>query len=256
MRSRDLSEQKIYWLNQFEEVAPALEMPLDYPRPAKQSFKGMRIEKIIDRTLTAQIKAFAKEHQVTEYMVFLSVLMILLGKYSKQEDIIIGSPISGRIHQDTEKILGMFINILAMRGKPEGKKKYQLFLEEIKELCLKAYENQEYPFEALVEEVVTQRDMSRHSLFDVTFVMQNNEQVEVAFNNVKIESMAVDFPISKFDLSLSITETSEGYHLIVEYCTDLYQTSTINVLVNHYIGAIKQVLNRPTLTLADIEMNR
>ena len=99
-------------------------------------------------------------------MVFLSALMITLSKYSRQEDIVIGSPISGRTHRDTETMLGMFVNTLAMRGRPEGKKTVKEFLAEVKETCLKAYENQEYPFEELVEAVEVRRDISRNPLFD------------------------------------------------------------------------------------------
>ncbi|KEK18741.1 condensation domain-containing protein, partial [Bacillus gaemokensis] len=188
MRNRDLSEQKTYWLSQFEEEAPILDMPLDYTRPLQQSFVGASVYELTGKELASKIKAFAEKNKVTEYMVFLSAAMILLGKYSRQEDIVIGSPISARTHKDTENMLGMFVNTLAMRGRPEGQKTYRQFLEEIKESCLHAYENQEYPFEELVEEVVVHRDMSRNPLFDVMLVLQNNEHVELDLNGSKAES--------------------------------------------------------------------
>jgi len=254
MRDRDLSEQKDYWMGQFEEEVQALDMPLDYSRPPKQSFKGARIEKKISQGLTEQIKGFAQQNHVTEYMFFLSIIMILLGKYSNQEDVVIGSPIIGRRHRDTEKMLGMFANTLAMRGRPEGHKTYEAYLKEIKEMYLNAHENQEYPFEELIEEVVTQRDMSRNPLFDVMLAVQNDESAQVMLSGVKTEPIEIDFEVSKFDLTFSISETSEGYHLIAEYCTDLYQASTINKLIQCLNILIEQVISQPILKLEEIEM--
>ncbi|MBQ1467613.1 MAG: AMP-binding protein, partial [Solobacterium sp.] len=145
MRGRDLSSQAAYWKSQFEDEIPVLDMPLDFTRPQEQSHSGSTVYEMTGNTLGEKIKALASQTGTTEFMVLMSAAMILLGKYSRQEDIVIGTPISGRTHKDTEGMLGMFINTLAMRGKPEGKKTYLEFLSEMKETCLKAYENQEYP---------------------------------------------------------------------------------------------------------------
>jgi acyl carrier protein len=147
MRTRDLSNQAEYWKNQFDDEIPVLDMPLDFVRPQEQSFNGAYLEKGIGKELTAKIKKLAAQNGATDFMVFMSAAMVLLSKYSRQEDIVIGTPISGRTHRDTEGMLGMFINTLALRGKPEANKTYKEFLAEIKETSLKAYENQEYPFE-------------------------------------------------------------------------------------------------------------
>ncbi|MBQ1466976.1 MAG: amino acid adenylation domain-containing protein, partial [Solobacterium sp.] len=147
MRTRDLSGQAEYWKSQFDEEVPVLDMPLDFARPQVQSNKGAMIYRNSGRELGERIKKLAAKTESTDFMVLLSSLMVLLSKYSRQEDIVVGTPISGRTHKDTESMMGMFINTLAMRGRPEGKKSYLEFLSEIKETSLKAYENQEYPFE-------------------------------------------------------------------------------------------------------------
>ena len=254
LRERDLNDQKDYWLSQFEEEAPILNMPLDYPRPTEQSFKGAMIFENIGEDLTKQIKQFAQTNQATEYMVFLSAVMILLGKYSNQEDIVIGSPISGRTHQDTENMLGMFVNTLAMRGRPVGEKRYEEFLEEIKETCFKAYENQEYPFEDLIEEVIQHRDMSRNPLFDVMIVMQNNENVELQLKEVRLESMELDFTISKFDFTFHIYEADQGYQIALEYCTDLYKEESVKRLISHLSHMLKQMIGDSSLKLNEVEV--
>ena len=187
MRTRDLSAQKEYWVKEFTDEIPVLDMPLDYTRPQEQSFNGAMTFSTTGKELREKLKKLASRTGTTEYMIFLSAAMVTLSKYSRQEDIVIGSPISGRTHKDTERMLGMFVNTLAMRGRPEGKKSYTEFLKEVKESCLKAYENQEYPFEELVEAVEVRRDMARNPLFDVMLVLQNNEKVEYSLDKTKIE---------------------------------------------------------------------
>ncbi|WP_157243996.1 condensation domain-containing protein, partial [Paenibacillus elgii] len=102
----------------------------------------------------------------------------LLHKYTGQEDVIVGTPIAGRPHADLESIIGMFVNTLALRHYPAGEKTFQDYVQEVKETSLKAFENQDYPFEALVDKLDLKRDMSRHPLFDTMFVLQNTEQGE------------------------------------------------------------------------------
>ncbi|MCR3761933.1 AMP-binding protein, partial [Clostridium felsineum] len=120
MKKRDLAKQKEYWMSEFKEEIPVLDMPLDYTRQKEQSFKGTMIFRKAKKELGEKIKSITGKTGTTEYMIFLSAAMIALSKYSSQEDIVIGSPISGRTHKDTEGMLGMFVNTLAMRGYPEG----------------------------------------------------------------------------------------------------------------------------------------
>ncbi|WP_142288577.1 non-ribosomal peptide synthetase, partial [Bacillus thuringiensis] len=169
MRTRDLTDQREYWRNELQHIPSSLELPLDYPRSQFQSFRGHNVVHSIKPEIKESIATLCKQTGTTEYMVLLSAFMILLSKYSKQEDIVVGSPFSGRVHPDTEKILGMFVNTLVMRGAPQGDKSFNTFLQEMKEKCLMAQANQEYPFEELVEELNLVRDSSRNPLFDVVF---------------------------------------------------------------------------------------
>ncbi len=253
MRTRDLSAQKEYWLHEFSEEIPVLDLPLDYVRPKEQSFHGAFTENKVETELRNGIRDFAHQNGVTEYMVFLSAAMIVLSKYSKQEDIVIGSPISARTHKDTESMLGMFVNTLAMRGRPEGKKSFEEFLNEIKETCLKAYENQEYPFEELVEEIKIPRNMSRNPLFDVMLVQQNNEKFNLHLNEAEIEALQNPKEEVKFDLTFKIFEEIESYIIVLEYCTDLFQKTTAEWINQHLITVLQQVVRNKKLRLDEIE---
>ncbi|AIQ51347.1 non-ribosomal peptide synthetase [Paenibacillus sp. FSL R7-0331] len=250
---KDFSTQKDYWINEFSDEIPVLDLPLDYRRPQMQSYNGAIIDMTTGRELGERIKEIARRTGTTEYMVFLSALMILLSKYSRQEDIIVGSLFSGRTHKDTENILGMFVNTLAMRGNPEGNKTFAEFLSEIKEKCLHAYDNQEYPFEELVDAVQVRRDMARNPLFDVLMVLQNNEQPELKMECAEIESVRQESTTSKFDLKFDIVETGTGFCIELEYCMDLFKADSIERMLVHFIGLLEQITANVEIKISEIE---
>ena len=252
MRSRDLSIQASYWKEQFLDEIPVLDLPTDYPRPNEQSFNGTEIVSSFDKELSEKIRDTAKKAGATEYMMLLATAMILLGKYSRQEDIVIGSPVSGRTHKDTEGMLGMFVNTLAMRGKPKGSKSYTEFLQEVRKTCLKAYENQEYPFEELVENVGVKRDTSRNPLFDVMLILQNNEKVQMQLKGAELDEVRQEHKASKFDMTFEIWEYNGEYHVNLEYCIDLYKKETMYRMLEHYAEILRQVCDNPDIIINDI----
>lgn len=254
LETRNFDTQKAYWKNVFDEPAPILDMPTDFSRKQERSDNGAALEIALGEDICNKITARAKELDVTEYMMFLSALMITLSKYSRQEDIVVGSPISGRIHEDTENMLGMFVNTLAMRGRPENNKRFRDFLAEIKETSLKAYENQEFPFDELVDMLDVKTDMSRNPLFDVLFVLQNNEKVEISLGSAKAERKDFFNNVTKFDLSFSATENNNIYTLSLEYSTDLFTVNTAENILKHFENVLKQIVENVNIKISDIEM--
>ncbi|MBR5773915.1 MAG: amino acid adenylation domain-containing protein, partial [Clostridia bacterium] len=255
VRTVDNSSQKAYWLEQFSEEAPVLDMPLDFSRPQYQSFNGRTHTIMFGKEILNSIRAFAKETGTTEYMVLISALMVTLSKYSRQEDIVVGTPVSGRTHRDTESMIGMFVNTLAMRGKPERQKTFRQFLMEMKEQCIRAYENQDYPFKDLIEAVEVKRDLSRNPLFDVMFVLQNNEKARGNFKNVNVVSaIELDSNIAKFDFTVTAIIEDEGIRLKYEYCTDLYKLESIERLSKHYCQALKNLIATPDAMLSNVSV--
>ncbi|WP_257676517.1 condensation domain-containing protein, partial [Clostridium felsineum] len=149
LKSEKIKKQEKYWINRFSDEVPVLNMPYDYERPVMESSEGNSISFEINEETTLKLRKITKRTGTTMHMVLLSAFNILLSKYSGQEDIVIGTPISGRPHIDLQNIVGMFVNTLALRNKLEGNKKYIDFLKEVRENSVKAYENQSYQFEAL-----------------------------------------------------------------------------------------------------------
>ncbi|MCK4258234.1 MAG: amino acid adenylation domain-containing protein, partial [Halanaerobiales bacterium] len=225
--SEKIGKQEEYWLDQFAGEIPKLNLPTDYPRPNIMSFNGDEITFSLDKELTEKLNEFILKDGATLYMALLATFSILLSKYSAQNDIIIGSPIAGRSHVDLENIIGMFVNTLAMRNYPSGDKTFIKFLEEVKVNSLKAYENQDYQFEMLVDQLDLDRDMSRNPLFDVMFTLQNMESSMNEIQGLEIDTYNLGGNVAKFDLSLTVTETPEEMNCVFEYSTDLFKSETI-----------------------------
>jgi surfactin family lipopeptide synthetase A len=187
-------------------------------------------------------------------MVLLSAAMVLLSKYSGQDEIVIGCPVSARTHRDTESMMGMFVNTLAIKGVLSGEKQYDSFLREIKDKCLQAYNNQDYSYEKLVEEVNVGRDASRSPLFNVSFILHNNENVDIKFNNVLTEYISEGCSHTKFNMSYKIVEQDKKYHVYLEYFSELYSEETAQNLLGHYMTVLEQVVEDSGMRIREIEV--
>jgi len=251
---KDIKKQAEYWKNEFSEEISILDLKTDFVRPQEQSYRGAVLRQQINKETKEKINKLAKKHKSTEFMVMLSAFMLMLSKYSRQEDIIVGIPISGRTHADTHDMLGMFVNTLALRGEVRPDQRFDEFLEAVKEKCLKAYDNQEYQFEDLVEAVEVQREVSRNPIFDIMFEMQNRSESEIKLGNSKAEYIECESNISKFDITLSIADMESGYTTYFEYCTDLFKSETIELMAKHYVNLIENILKNPQNKLDELSM--
>ncbi|MCP4146352.1 MAG: hypothetical protein GY757_01255, partial [bacterium] len=199
-------QQEEIWINLFSGEIPALELPLDYPRPEIQEFEGETVEFRLSEEKTATLKKITTENNATLYMTLLSMYSILLSKLDGREEVVIGTPTAGRRHAELENIIGMFVNTLPIRNYPEGENTYPGYLEKVKQRTLEAFENQEYQFEDLVEKVLVRRDTSRNPIFDVMFSQWNEGSAKA--KRTDLESSAYHFETStvQFDLSLNVAE--------------------------------------------------
>lgn len=251
---RNIEKQEQYWLDEFSGSSEVLDLRTDFSRPQNQSHNGKSMKTVIGRELNDTIKKFCIQNDVTEYMVFLSSLMVMIGKYSRQDEIIIGSPIAGRINKETQDIFGMFVNTLALKGNIDFNQNYNEFLKQIKAKCLRAYENQEYPFDELVNKVKVHRDSSRNPLFDIMFVMQNNDVEPLQLENCEVRKIEYFNEVSTFDITISIKEEEDGYAIQWEYCTDLFKEETIARMGAHYVEQLRNLLVTPDRKMTEVSM--
>lgn len=259
LASGEKKSQEMYWLNEFAGEIPVLELPTDYPRPVIQSVEGRTVQFSIGSHETRLLKAFALMEDATLFMVLLTVYYTWLHKLSEQEDMVIGTPIAGRRHEDLEPIVGMFVNMLALRNYPSSELTFFQFLAKIKEQSLQAFENQEYQFEELVEQVFASRDISRNPLFDVVFSYDMNQLddqagVDEAQENEIQDDGSSGPKISRFDMTLGALEGKNRFHFYLEYCTRLFKVETIKKYIGYFKTIITQVTRNPRMKLADIDM--
>lgn len=254
LKTNNFIKSKEYWLHQFNDEIPVLNLPTTFSRPANKSFKGEKVYSQIDAKLTNKIHELCKKSGVTPYMLLLSAYYILLSKYSMQDDIIIGSPIVGRDNIQLSDVIGVFVNTLALRSKIDYNLKFNDYLNSIKDLCLNAFENQTYPFDELVNDLKLQRDTSRNPLFDVLFTYQNNANEEIKLGDINSEYYISDTKISKFDISLEVVPSKDAFNLNFEYCTNLFNKDFIQNLSVHYLKILKSITDNSDIKLSEIEI--
>jgi amino acid adenylation domain-containing protein len=245
---------KSYWLEKFSGELPLLNLPLDYTRPAVRSFAGAVLTFTLNRKETQALKEAAGKEKATLYMMLMAVLNVLLAKLSGQEDIIVGTATAGRSHADLENIIGMFIDTLALRNYPRGEKTFSMFLRELRQTTLEAFENQEYQFEELIEELKFERDVSRNPLFDVMFVLQNMRAADMDGGKLKIGDYTYISTSAKFDLAFVVEEKGESLSLEVEYCTKLFKAKTIGRFISYFKKILSVVIADPGIDISGIDM--
>jgi amino acid adenylation domain-containing protein len=245
--------QEQYWTQQLGGRLPVLDLPTDYPRPEVRSFTGSGMRFRLGRSEADAVRKAAAESGATLYMVLLAGLNILLSRCSGYEDIIIGTVTAGRSHADLEKVIGMFVNTLALRNFPAGDLTFEAFLTDLKERSLRAYENQDYPFETLIERLSVSRDTSRNPLFDVMFVLDTYDGgPSDPGSGIKPSPFQLDHPISKFDLTIMCIDNGDELIFNFEYCTALFMQETIERLFGQYARILETVSAEKEILLQDI----
>lgn len=252
--SYNYANSKDFWLNEFSEEIPILNLPTDFLRPSQFTYLGAKYQTTIPEDLTKQILKVSKENQVTPYMFLLACYYILLYKYTNQTHIVIGSPVANRNIPEFSNLIGMFVNTLPIKKKIPSEIPFLEFLKDVKEKCLSCLENQNYPFDELVKNLNLNRDVSRNPLFDTMFIYQNSDISNLDILDKKIKYYIPDTHISKFDLSLEIIPKKLCFDINFEYCTNLFKKETIENLSIHYIELIKNVLKDANTHISQLEI--
>ncbi|WP_297823662.1 non-ribosomal peptide synthetase [Segetibacter sp.] len=243
-----------YWKQKLQGVEP-LQLPTDFARPAIQSTKGAAIGFTINKELTGKLQELSQKQSSTMFMTLLAAFKVLIYRHSGQKDICIGTPIAGRKQQEVENLIGFFVNTLALRDEVSGESSFTEFLQQVKSTTLDAYEHQDVPFEKVVDAVMLQRDMSRSPIFQAMFILQNAPDVpSLRLGEVELSSKGSNRDTAKFDITFSVTETSQGIRGAVEYASELYNEQTIERLITHFKELISSITNNPQESLSLLPM--
>lgn len=245
---------KEFWLKEFSDDIPVLDLPTSYPRPEKRSYAGTSFITSIDMDLNAKLNVFANKYNITPYMFMLSCYYILLYKYTNQEDIVVGTPVSGRLHKDTEPLLGMFVNSIPLRNTILPGQTFSDFINQIKTSCINAFAHQDYPFDLLVNDLKIPKDASRSPIFDTMFTYQSNGIEHLDFDGIEAKIISPIPNSSKFDISLEVLPQNNELTLSFEYCTKLFDEAFIINFARHYENIVKFILNHPDSPISNISM--
>ena len=205
INNRSIGEERTYWLNQLKDIKE-MNLPTDFERQKVRNSTAKTLQRKLTECSKVDIENLARENNTTEYTVFMSALMIALSKFSKQEDIVLGTPVSGRDQRDTEDMMGMFVNTLVLQSHVNKSMSYQDFLTDLKYTSVDAIDNQHYPFELLVNELRVKRTASRNPIFDVMFSFQKDDGMAIQIDGEDVNGVQIDLELAKFDLNVTIQE--------------------------------------------------
>ncbi|MEH1943850.1 MAG: amino acid adenylation domain-containing protein [Nostoc sp.] len=241
-----LESQLSYWKEQLGGSLPVLQLPTDYPPPPAQSYQGADRFLELSENLVAALKSLSQGSGVTLFMTLLAAFKVLLYRYSGQEDIIVGTPIAGRNQEETEQLIGLFLNCLATRTNLSGTPTFRQLLNRVREVTLGAYAHQDLPFEKLVEKLQPERSLSRHPLFDVMFNFFNTPQTTLELSGLNVRDFSkLSEPESKFTMTLYVQEQGSKLSLQLVYRKALFSPERITCFLDQFKYLLEQIIAAP-----------
>lgn len=254
LKEEQLEKQLAYWREQLAGELPVLQLPTDFPRPAEQSFRGADLRWALPPALTDRLNQLSQQEGATLFMTLLAAYQLLLSRYSGQTDLIVGSPIAGRTRQETEGLIGFFVNTLAFRTDLGGNPSFRQLLSRVRQTALEGYAHQDVPFEKVVDEVEPERSLSHSALFQTMFVLQNLPFAGETSDQLTLAPFEFKQVTSKFDLTLTVLETEQGLLTHFEYNTDLFRAETIERMAQHFQQLLWGIVAEPDRPIGEIPM--
>lgn len=249
-----LQSQLAYWKDHLADAPPLLLLPTDRPRPAALSFRGNNQIFRLAETLTAKLRKLARAEDATLFMTSLAAFKTLLYRYSRQADILVGTPIANRDQCEIEDLIGLFLNTLALRSKVSDQISFRQLLRCVRETCLDAYTHQDLPFEQLVEELCPQRDPRHTPIFQVAFTLQTPPPWLRVSSQWSVQGMAMRNDSSQFDLTLNMED--RGHELVgaLEYNTDIFEDATITRMLRNFESLFEGIVNDADMPIGSLPL--
>ena len=249
-----LDQQLSYWRKQLANVSSVLELPSDRPRQEIASFRGARVTFQWSKELTQQLKTLSQREGVTLFMVLLAAFDALLYRYSGQADIAVGTAIANRNREETEGLIGFFVNMLVMRTDVSGNPTFLELLQRVKQLTLAAYQHQDVPFEQIIEMLQPQRSLNRAPLYQIEFTLQNAPLEPLEVRGLRFTPLNVQAVSSDTDLDLMMGESENGLAGEVIYATDLFDATTIERMMAHFQNLLAEIAKAPEQRILELPL--
>lgn len=258
-----------YWQKKLAGELPALDLPTDHPRPPAQTYRGGSQSLHVDSELARKLKDFGQQHGTTLYMTLLAAFQVLLYRYTGQTDILVGSPTTGRSRSEFSRLVGYFVNPVALRADLSKNPPFDVFLAQVRQTALEAFAHQDYPFGLLVEHIQPRRDPSRSPIFQVMFTLQKTPLLDIPelasfalgeggakldLYGLPLESMALEQLSAQFDLTLAAAETADGLGFSIQYNRDLFDENTIRRMLEQLQTLLDGIVAYPQQHIAALPM--
>jgi amino acid adenylation domain-containing protein/non-ribosomal peptide synthase protein (TIGR01720 family) len=257
LRGEVLEGELAYWTKQLSGAPPLLELATDFPRPKVQSYRGATEAMLLSPAVASGAMQLSHELGVTRFAMLLAAFKVLLHRYTGETDIVVGTPIANRTRLETEEMVGLFVNTLALRTDLSGDPTFRKVAARVKETTLGAYAHQDTPFEKVVDELELERNLSHSALFQVAFTFQaagpSTPALEAAA--LTVTPFLDEGGTAKFDLTLSLSETPEGLDALVEYSTDIFARATVTRLLEHFRTLLEALIADPDARLSRVALS-
>ena len=258
-----LEQYTRYWLDALEGAPQILKLPTDKPRPLAQTFKGKQIAKTLSQGFKNKLNRFSTEENVSLFMTLMAAMSLLMSRYTGEKDILIGTPVAGRNHLATEKLIGLFLNAVIIRSRLDNNPSVRQLLKQVKESSLGAFAHQDMPAEILFEKVASHRNPQYPAGAQVGLVLQNTasqatridaKQFGEHLQGLSAELLGTEQVISNYDFGFTVVELEDGMQVIAEFNTDLFFDSTIEKMLDQYLLILGQMIEQPERNIDSIEL--
>ncbi|HEV2733980.1 MAG TPA: amino acid adenylation domain-containing protein, partial [Longimicrobiaceae bacterium] len=247
-----------FWRERLRGASPLLELPTDRPRPQVQGPRGASARVALSAEVSRGLRALSRREGTTAFMTLLAAWQLLLSRYAGVEDVVVGTPIAGRTHLETEPLIGFFVNTLVLRTDLSGDVGFRDLLGRVRETTLGAYQHQEIPFERLVEELAPERSLAHSPLFQVTFALRNDERSGLRMGALEMEPLTGrgGEEMVRFDLALALAEDERGFAGVLSYRAELWDPGTVGRLLDHFGHLLEQVATDAERRLSGLSLLR
>lgn len=252
VKSNLYKKQEEFWSNMHKDRCHRSDLLIDYKRGNGSDFSGRKLYKTIDIETTRKIKSMALKNNSTLFMVLFAAFSIVTLEYYNEDDLVIGTPIISRPDKKFDDVIGLFVNTLAIRVKPNVKNKFKDYLNEVRKTCIEAFENQEYQFDDLIKKLNITRKNNRNPLFDVFFALQNVGSNSLKLDDVKVRPYNYNSNSARFDIAIDILEENNELNCILEYKTGIFNEETIESLFYKFEELLREIVDSDDLEIGDL----
>lgn len=254
LQGQVIDTQLDYWKQQLAGSPPLLELPTDRVRSPIQTNRGGIKHFQLDFHLTQKLKSLSEKSGATLFMTLLTSFVILLSRYSNQEDILVGSPIANRNCSEIESLIGFFVNILVLRTDVSGNPSFWELLQKVRQAAIEAYSHQDVPFEKVVEALQPERNLSYSPLFQVMFILQNTPLGKLELPGLSLTRLEIENSTAKYDLTLSMIESEQGISGSLEYNSYLFEQATITRIIGHFVTLLEGIVTNPQQAISELPL--